>query len=222
MAPLRTPDVPLHFHTGWVCSHRYFWEPRCQCCGCGCEFWGLLLSFIDFHQLCCCTLVIYSRGLKFKVWPRFVLKDISTVAKGIFFFFFAQHLKHFSTRVAHGTERDGADFPKLKIQTVMEIHRNKSIERFLLGLYQIQKSLLFLSCSLSSSLPARESGVKEFNIKPGGLTDFGGERGRWFLWKSLSGSISGIDKAISGILLQHRLCCKSKKKKKYPSIDLGL
>lgn len=95
----------------------------------------------------------------------------------------------------------------------MEIHRKKSLEKFLLVLYQIQKSLLFLSCCLSSSLPAGESGVKAFNIRSGGRTGFGGERESWFPWKSLSGSVSGfpgIDKAISGILLRHRLCCKSK------------
>lgn len=109
-----------------------------------------LLSFIDFYQQWC-TLVICSRGLKFKVWPRFVLKEISTMAKG-FFILSTWNVFH----VAHRPEHDGANFSNLKIQADMEIHRKKSIERFLLVLYQIQKSLLFFSYCLSSSLAARE------------------------------------------------------------------
>lgn len=160
------PVVPLPFHTAWVCSHRYFWKPWRQCCGCGGGFWGL-----------CWVSLIFTSSLRS---DQVCTEGYSYSGKRIldFFFFFSQHLRHFSAPVARRTERDGANFPKLKIQTVMEIHRKKSIERFLLALYQIQKLLLFLSCRLSSFLPARESGVKEFNIKPGGLTDFGGERGR--------------------------------------------
>lgn len=33
MTPLKIRDVPLPFHTGWVCSHRDFWN--CW------QFWGL-------------------------------------------------------------------------------------------------------------------------------------------------------------------------------------